>query len=161
VYCSKNQKIRSFLLRYQEIDGCDKLLLMGTTLATYSAFRLVQFNYFLNSVSGYSAILIRLVKHAIELKKPVLLLNVGPTRADGLPGLVKLDVRSGAILGDVTRAVMYGFKTYIRVVIHSFISFSGSRARADPLVAKMLRSGIENPPLSDDDDRHPRAAGKR
>jgi len=94
---------------------------MGTTLATYSAFRLL--------------------KHAIELKKAVLLLNVGPTRADGLPGLVKLDVRSGAILGDVTRTVI------------------GARAQDDPVVAKMLRSGIENPPLSDDDDRHPRAGG--
>jgi len=105
---------------YQDIDNCDKLLLMGTTLATYSAFRLLTY--------------------AIGLKKPVLLLNVGPTRADGLPGLVKLGVRSGAILGDVTRAVI------------------GARAQHDFLVAKMLRSGIENPPLCDDDIRHPRAA---
>jgi len=104
---------------YQVIDNCDKLLLMGTTLATYSAFRLLTY--------------------AIELKKPVLLLNVGPTRADGLPGLVKLGVRSGAILGDVTRAVI------------------GARAQDDTLVATMLRSGIENPPLCDDDSevRHP------
>lgn len=43
----------------------------------------------------------------------MLLLNVGPTRADGLPGLVKLGVRTGAILGDVTRAVMYKLKFYI------------------------------------------------
>jgi len=106
---------------YREIDNCDKLLLMGTTLATYSAFRLL--------------------KHAIELKKPVVLLNVGPTRADGLPGLVKLDVRSGAIIGDVTRAVI------------------GTRARDDPLVARMLQSGIDNPPSLHDDDRRPRAAG--
>jgi len=75
----------------------------------------------------------------------LLSLNVGPTtlRADGLPGLVRLDVRSGAsaTLGDVTRTVI------------------GVRAQDDPVVAKMLRSGIENPPLSDDDDRHPRAGG--
>ena len=91
----------------------------------------------------------------------MLLLNVGPTRADGLPGLVKLGVRSGAILGDVTRAVMYRFKKkiisyYFRILIYFF--FSGTRAQDDPLVAKMLRSGIENPPLCDDDIRHPRAA---
>jgi len=73
------------------------------------------------------------------MKKPVLLLNVGPTRADGLPGLVKLGVRSGAILGDVTRTVI------------------GAQAQ-DPLVSKMLLSGIVNPPLCDDDIRHPRAA---
>ena len=85
---------------------------MGTTLATYSAFRLAQFAYFLNLVFNYwitYTIFIRLLKHAIELKKPVVLLNVGPTRADGLPGLLKLDVRSGAIIGDVTKAVMYEF----------------------------------------------------
>ena len=86
--------------------------------------------------------------YAIKLKKPVLLLNVGPTRADGLPGLVKLSVRSGAILGDVTRAVMYGSKNLYRVILRcSFIFFSGSQAQDDPLVAKMLQSGIENPPL--------------
>jgi NAD-dependent deacetylase sirtuin 4 len=92
------------------------------------------------------------------LKKPVLLLNVGPTRADGLPGLVKLGVRSGAILGDVARAVMYKFKIlcYFRMLIYFF--FSGARAQDDPLVAKMLQSGIENPPLCDGDIRHPRAA---
>ena len=56
-------------------------------------------------------ILIRLVKHAVELKKPVMLLNIGPTRADGLSGLVKLDVRSGAILRDVVRAVTYEFSS--------------------------------------------------
>jgi len=152
------------VLRYQEINNCDKLLLMGTTLATYSAFRLVQFIYFLNSVlsiESLTAILIRLVKHAIELKKPVVLLNIGPTRADGLPGLVKLDVRSGTILRDVTRAVMYRFQTYIvSSEAHLFSStYSGTRAQDDPLVAKMLLSGIENPPSCDDQGRHPRAAG--
>ena len=92
----------------------------------------------------------------------MLLLNVGPTRADGLPGLVKLGVRSGAILGDVTRAVMYRFKIlYDHVIFRCsfiFFFFSGARAQDDPLVAKMLRSGIENPPLSDGDIRHPSAA---
>ena len=69
-------------------------------------------------------ILIRLFKYAIELKKPVMLLNVGPTRADGLPGLVKLDVRSGAILGDVARAVMYGLENLYCVISHLFIFFN-------------------------------------
>ena len=91
----------------------------------------------------------------------MLLLNVGPTRADGLPGLVKLGVRSGAILGDVTRTVMYRFKKFTSCYIlgaQKKFFFSGARAREDPMVAKMLRSGIENPPLCDDDIRHPRAA---
>jgi NAD+-dependent protein deacetylase sirtuin 4 len=95
------------------------------------------------------------------LKKLVLLLNVGPTRADGLPGLIKVGVRSGAILGDVTRAVMYRFKIYIicyfQMLIYFFF-FSGAQAQDDPLVSKMLLSGIVNPPLCDDDIHHPKAA---
>ena len=108
-----------------------------------------------------SFFLYRLLTYAIKLKKPVLLLNVGPTRADGLPGLVKLGVRSGAVLGDVTRAVMYRFKILFHVIFRMLIylfSSSGARAQEDPLVAKMLRSGIENPPLCDDDMHHPKAA---
>ena len=50
---------------------------------------------------------LRVVKHALELKKPVMLLNIGPSRADGLPGVEKIDMPSGSVLGDVARAVMY------------------------------------------------------
>lgn len=49
----------------------------------------------------------RLLKHALELKKPVMLLNVGPSRADGLSNIEKIDMPSGAIITDVARAVMY------------------------------------------------------
>lgn len=49
---------------YSLIDNASSLLLVGTSLATYSAFRLV--------------------KHAIELGKPVGILNIGPTRADSI-----------------------------------------------------------------------------
>lgn len=48
----------------------------------------------------------RLVKHALELKKPTMLLNVGPTRADGLPGVEKIDVPSGAVMRQVAKEVM-------------------------------------------------------
>ena len=42
---------------------------------------------------------------------------------------------------------------------HLFIfPSSGARAQDDPLVAKMLRSGLENPPLCDDDMHHAKAA---
>ncbi|KAI5824480.1 DHS-like NAD/FAD-binding domain-containing protein [Schizophyllum commune Tattone D] len=104
-----------------DVEHASRVMLIGTTLATYSAFRLV--------------------KHALELKKPVLLLNVGPTRADGLPGVEKIEIASGAILRDVVRLVL------------------GSRADEDPEVQRMLRSGIVKPPTEDDDDRVPRAAG--
>lgn len=64
----------------------DRLLIMGTTLATYSAFRLL--------------------KHALDLSKPVLLVNVGPTRADGAQGVEKLDIASGLIMRQVARGVL-------------------------------------------------------
>lgn len=47
-----------------------------------------------------------LVKHALELKKPTMLLNVGPTRADGFPDVEKIDVPSGAVMRQVAREVM-------------------------------------------------------
>ncbi|ETW78651.1 hypothetical protein HETIRDRAFT_323334 [Heterobasidion irregulare TC 32-1] len=79
---SKEVKDRS----YNIIEECDRVFIMGTTLATYSAFRLL--------------------KHALELQKPVLFVNVGPTRADGLPGVEKLDVPSGLVMRDVVKAVV-------------------------------------------------------
>ncbi|KAF9038473.1 DHS-like NAD/FAD-binding domain-containing protein [Panaeolus papilionaceus] len=81
-----------------------------------------------------------LVKHALELNKPVMLLNLGPTRADSIPDIVKLDVPSGAIMQEVASSVI------------------GSDARTDPVIMQMLRSGVVSPPRNDD-DRTPRAAG--
>lgn len=51
----------------------------------------------------------RLVKHALELGKPVLLLNVGPTRADGLSGVDKIEIATSRVMRDTVRAVLYGF----------------------------------------------------
>ncbi|KAG8884156.1 hypothetical protein FRB99_004536, partial [Tulasnella sp. 403] len=57
---SVDTRERSFDL----VKESDRVLLVGTTLATYSAFRLA--------------------KLAIEYRKPVMMLNLGPTRADVL-----------------------------------------------------------------------------
>ncbi|KAI0079358.1 DHS-like NAD/FAD-binding domain-containing protein [Panus rudis PR-1116 ss-1] len=96
---------------FHDVETCDRLFLIGTTLATFSAYRLL--------------------KHALELRKPVLMLNVGPTRADGLPGLEKIEIPSGTILRDVVRAVL------------------GSDASYDPVVRDMLSSGVVKPPQDD------------
>ncbi|KAF9045687.1 DHS-like NAD/FAD-binding domain-containing protein [Hymenopellis radicata] len=106
---------------FKDVENGDRLLLMGTTLATYSAYRLV--------------------KHALELKKPVLMINVGPTRADGLPGVEKINIPTGAIIRDVARGVL------------------GNSAIDDPIIREMLNSGVVMPPPADDDDRAPRAVG--
>ncbi|EGO22442.1 hypothetical protein SERLADRAFT_451291 [Serpula lacrymans var. lacrymans S7.9] len=97
---------------YSDVEQCDRLFLVGTTLATYSAFRLL--------------------KHALDLRKPVMILNVGPTRADALPGVEKIELASGLIIRDVVRAVI------------------GSRASTDPQIINLLNSGVLQPP---DDDR--------
>ena len=72
--------------RFRDIEDCDRLLVVGTTLATYSAFRIV--------------------KHALELKKPVLILNAGPTRANELPGIEKVDGLSGSVLPGVLKTIL-------------------------------------------------------
>ncbi|KIJ55484.1 hypothetical protein M422DRAFT_151590 [Sphaerobolus stellatus SS14] len=74
-------KIRD--LSFEFIDSTDRLLVIGTTLATFSAFRLV--------------------KHAIETHKPVLLLNVGPTRADNLEVIDKIELPSSDVLRGATK----------------------------------------------------------
>ena len=42
----------------------------------------------------------------MDLQKPVLLLNVGPTRADGIHGVEKIEIASGAVMRDVVKAVL-------------------------------------------------------
>ncbi|KAJ7043724.1 DHS-like NAD/FAD-binding domain-containing protein [Mycena alexandri] len=96
---------------FHDVEDADRLLVIGTTLATYSAFRLL--------------------KRAVELGKPVLLLNVGPSRGDSVSEVDRIDMASGLIIRDVVRAVL------------------GTSASEDPIVAKMLRSGVVKPPEDD------------
>lgn len=96
---------------FHDVEEFERVFVLGTTLATYSAFRLV--------------------KRALELRKPVMLLNVGPTRADGLPGVEKLEISSSLVLRDVVRAIL------------------GSRASQDSAIVDLLQSGIHQPPAED------------
>jgi len=88
----------------------NRLLVIGTTLATYSAFRIV--------------------KHALELDKSVLILNVGPTRGDAL-GVEKVEWKSGDILSEAVRLAL------------------GSKVNRDPELKQLLESGVVQPPLED------------
>ncbi|EKD00749.1 hypothetical protein A1Q2_04941 [Trichosporon asahii var. asahii CBS 8904] len=66
---------------FQLIDAASRLLVLGSTLATYSAFRLI--------------------KRAYEAGKPVLLISQGPSRAD------ELDIfRMDRVAGPVMRAAL-------------------------------------------------------
>ncbi|KAI0820736.1 DHS-like NAD/FAD-binding domain-containing protein [Trametes gibbosa] len=113
---STEVKNRSFDI----VDKSERLFVVGTTLATFSAYRLV--------------------KHAIERRKPVLVLNVGPTRAHELAGIEVLEVPAGAVLRDVVKQVL------------------GSGVQ-NPTVAKMLESGVVKTPPDDYDDPVPRPTG--
>lgn len=68
------------------VDSASRVLVMGTTLATYSAFRLI--------------------KAAREAKKPVLMITQGPTRADDVPGVEKMDVKAGPIVRATLESIL-------------------------------------------------------
>ncbi|KAF8517910.1 DHS-like NAD/FAD-binding domain-containing protein [Hysterangium stoloniferum] len=98
------------------VDACERLLVVGTTLATFSAFRLV--------------------KHALEENKPVLLLNLGPTRADGLLGVEKIEAHCGEVLRSAAKTL--------------------TADSLDDDIHRMLSSGVVTPP-PEEDDRVPAA----
>ncbi|KAH7108128.1 DHS-like NAD/FAD-binding domain-containing protein [Auriculariales sp. MPI-PUGE-AT-0066] len=89
---------------YQVIEETDRLLIVGTTLATYSAYRLV--------------------KHALELSRPILLLTLGPTRADVHELIEKLEVPSGPVIHQAARELI------------------GSRLATDEALSTVLESGV-------------------
>lgn len=102
-------------ISFHDVENADKLLLMGTTLATYSAFRYVLYITPMGWQKPHKNF--SLLKHAVELKKPVLLLNVGPSRADGLPGVEKIDMASGSIMTEVAKTVMYTLSSVFPAII--------------------------------------------
>lgn len=69
-----------------------------------------------------------MVQHAVKLGKPVLLLNVGPTRGDGLPGVEKIEIPASYVMRGVVRTIL------------------GTRATADPVIVDLLNKGIYDPP---------------
>jgi NAD-dependent SIR2 family protein deacetylase len=64
--------------RLDLITNSSRLLVLGTSLATYSAFRLV--------------------KQAREQGKEVLIISLGPSRADPLEGVEKMERKAGDVL---------------------------------------------------------------
>jgi hypothetical protein len=64
--------------RLKLVSEASQILVLGTSLATYSAFRLV--------------------KQASEAQKPILMISTGPSRADELPNLAKMERPAGPVL---------------------------------------------------------------
>ena len=57
---------------------------------------------------------------------------MGPTRADGLPGVEKIEVQSGEVMREVVRTLL------------------GSKVNEDPIVGEMLKSGVVRRPREDE-----------
>ena len=72
-----------------------------------------------------------ILKHAVELGKPVMMLNIGPTRADDMPGVEKIEWKSGDVLRDVCHGVL------------------GTKVRRDEELGWMLTNGVIAPPVED------------
>ncbi|CAG8714511.1 2431_t:CDS:1, partial [Acaulospora morrowiae] len=67
---------------FEMVANCESLIIVGSTLTTHSAYRLV--------------------KSAKELRKKVVILNLGDTRGDSLAD-VKMDLRCGDVLTGVVK----------------------------------------------------------
>lgn len=89
---------------YELVEKNDAFLLVGTSLATYSAYRLV--------------------KQAVESGKQVMILNRGPTRADGLVKGEKIELGSSEVLSRVAKEL------------------SNGRERNDTVLQRLLSSGV-------------------
>jgi hypothetical protein len=72
------QKPKLTASRLELVANASRILVIGTSLATYSCFRLI--------------------KAAVEKDKPVLMISTGPSRADGLKGVEKMDRIAGPVL---------------------------------------------------------------
>ncbi|KAL7424514.1 hypothetical protein Q5752_000198 [Cryptotrichosporon argae] len=68
------------------IVAASRVLVLGTSLATYSAYRLI--------------------KAASDTFKPVLMVSQGPSRADGLPGVAKMEREAGPVLRGVVEGIL-------------------------------------------------------
>ncbi|PWN47734.1 DHS-like NAD/FAD-binding domain-containing protein [Violaceomyces palustris] len=89
---------------YQMVRDSSSLLLVGTSLATYSAYRLV--------------------KQAVEQGKPTLLINKGPTRADPIVQ-DKIELGSSEVLSRVAKELAKGREekdTVLRRLLESGVS---------------------------------------
>lgn len=101
------------------VDDSSRLLVLGTSLATYSAFRLI--------------------KHAVEQNKPVLMISLGPSRADTLPGVEKIEMPSGVVLEEVLDRML-----------------GNGQGSIEKEVRELMRKGVVNGPRT---TKQPRAEG--
>ncbi|XP_064485329.1 NAD-dependent protein deacylase Sirt4-like [Ornithodoros turicata] len=81
VFFGDNVPLERVRYVYDKLDESDGLLILGSSLEVYSAYRFPL--------------------KAVEIAKPTMIVNIGPTRADRLPGVTNISARCGEILPDV------------------------------------------------------------
>ncbi|KAF8596415.1 DHS-like NAD/FAD-binding domain-containing protein [Ceratobasidium sp. AG-I] len=146
---------------FEYVESSERVLFVGTTLATYSAFRLL--------------------KHAVELKKSVMLLNIGPTRGDDVAEVDKIEGKSSEVLRGAVRTLrskcvipVIGFAGSWVLTEHRMVLFTCSiwmfycffawwavrlSENEVKIVDRMLSSGVVVPPPEDGEGGAPRTAG--
>ena len=93
----------------------------------------------------------RLLKHAIASSKPVLMVNIGPTRAD-VPGSVprqhlveKIELPVGDVVRSAVMEVLYvSSNIFVSVRTHE-VTCSGTRINSEPALRRLLESGSITP----------------
>lgn len=81
VFFGENVPLHRVQYIHDHLDESDGLLILGSSLEVYSSYRFPL--------------------KAVEIAKPIMIVNIGQTRADQLPGVSKVSARCGEILADV------------------------------------------------------------
>ena len=58
-----------------------------------------------------------------------MLLNVGPTRADGIPGVDKIEIESGIVMPEVVRTLVYVLPLPVSYIYFADDVYLGSAAQ--------------------------------
>lgn len=127
---------------FKAVEASSQLLILGTSLATYSAFRSVSFSSYpllpLLSLTFFPLLVVgshRMIKQALSSvpPKPILLISTGPSRADGLEGLEKIEMEAGPVL----KLALEGLAR-------------GVVEKGDPVLKRLRESGVVKRPMGDD-----------
>jgi NAD-dependent deacetylase sirtuin 4 len=96
-----------------------------------------------------------LIKQALEAQKPVLMLSIGPSRADGLPGVEKIEMKAGTVL----EGVLERYIAYVRLCADAWGLLICCSAKQGPVVEEvkaLMSKGVVKVP---DQAPTPRAEG--
>ena len=93
-----------------------------------------------------------------------MILNIGASRADELVGVETIEVPAGAVMRDVVQSVLCVLFLFVLPALAvprrlCLRCSRGSEAHINPVVSKLLDSGVVKPPPLDEEDVLPRPTG--